>query len=66
MGKEFKNLGRKQNQILAMNTRIFFEGGERYIPLIRDARGNVAVEPEKDRYFDYSKAYNKNLIIFFD
>jgi len=60
-GKEFKNLGRKQNQILALNTRIFFEGGERYIPLLRDAGGNVAVVPEEDRYFDYSKAYNKKL-----
>ena len=60
-GKEFKNLGRKQNQILAINTRIFFEGGERYIPLLRDAGGNVAVVPEEDRYFDYSKAYNQKL-----
>lgn len=60
-GKEFKNLGRKQNQILALNTRVFFEGGERYIPLIRDNRGNVAVEPQEDRYFDYSKAYNNKL-----
>jgi CarboxypepD_reg-like domain len=57
-GKEFKNLGKKQNQTLALNTKIFFEGGQRYIPLIRDAQGNVAVEPENDRYFDYSKAYN--------
>jgi len=60
-GKEFKNLGKKQNQTLALNTKIFFEGGERYIPLIRDAQGNVAVEPENDRYFDYSKAYNGKL-----
>jgi hypothetical protein len=60
-GKEFKNLGKKQNQTLALNTKIFFEGGQRYIPLIRDAQGNVAVEPEKGRYFDYSKAYNDKL-----
>ncbi|MGB8489930.1 MAG: carboxypeptidase-like regulatory domain-containing protein [Bacteroidales bacterium] len=60
-GKEFKKLGKKQNQILALNTKIFFEGGERYVPLIRDTRGNVAVEPENDRYFDYSKAYNDKL-----
>jgi hypothetical protein len=57
-GKEFKNLGRKQNQVLALNTKIFFEGGERYIPLLRDNQGNVAVETQSDRYFDYSKAYN--------
>ena len=60
-GKEFKNLGKKQNQTLALNTKIFFEGGQRYIPLLRDAQGNVAVEPENDRYFDYSKAYNDKL-----
>ena len=60
-GKEFKSLGKKQNQTLALNTKIFFEGGQRYIPLIRDAQGNVAVEPENDRYFDYSKAYNDKL-----
>jgi len=60
-GKEFKNLGKKQNQILALNTKILFEGGERYIPLLRDDQGNVAVEPQNDRYFDYSKAYNNKL-----
>jgi hypothetical protein len=60
-GKEFKNLGKKQNQTLALNTKIFLEGGQRYIPLIRDAQGNVAVEPENDRYFDYGKAYNGKL-----
>jgi hypothetical protein len=60
-GKEIKNLGKKQNQILALNTKVLFEGGERYIPLLRDAQGNVAVEPENDRYFDYSKAYDNKL-----
>ncbi len=60
-GKEFKNLGKKHNQTLALNTKIFFEGGQRYIPLLRDAQGNVAVEPGNNRYFDYSKAYNDKL-----
>jgi hypothetical protein len=60
-GKEFKNIGKKQNQTLALNTKIFFEGGQRYIPILRDAWGNVAVDPENDRYFDYSKAYNVKL-----
>ena len=60
-GKEFKNLGKKQNQVLALNTKILFEGGERYIPLIRDANGNVAVDLPNERYFDYSKAYNNKL-----
>lgn len=60
-GKEFKNLGKKLNQTLAINTKVLFEGGSRYIPLLRDAQGNIAVEPENDRYFDYSKAYNNKL-----
>jgi hypothetical protein len=61
LGKEFKNLGKKQNQTLALNTKVFFEGGERYIPLLRDAQGNVAVDPVNNRYFDYSKAYENQL-----
>jgi hypothetical protein len=60
-GKEFKNLGKKLNQTLALNTKVFFEGGERYIPLIRDTQGDVDVDPENYRYFDYSKAYNNKL-----
>jgi len=64
-GKEFKNLGAKQNQTLALNTKAFLQGGERYIPLLRDAQGNVAVDPENDRYFDYGKAYSNKLDNFF-
>ncbi len=60
-GKEFSNIGKKDNQSLTLNTKIFFEGGQRYIPVIRDAQGNVAVDPEKDLYFDYSKAYKDHL-----
>ena len=58
-GKEFKNLGRNHTQTLAINAKVFFEGGQRSIPLLRDAQGNVAVDPAKDRYWDYKKAYNK-------
>lgn len=60
-GKEFRNVGKKHNQVLALNTKVFFEGGERYIPLIRDAQGNIDVDPVKNRYFDFSKAYNSKL-----
>jgi hypothetical protein len=60
-GKEFKNLGKKNNQTLAINAKAFFEGGQRYIPLLRDALGNVDVDPTKDRYWDYKKAYNNKL-----
>jgi len=60
-GKEFKNLGRKQNKTLALNSKVFFSGGKRYIPLIRDAQGNVAVDPANNQYWDYKLAYNKKL-----
>lgn len=60
-GKEFKNLGMKQNKTLAVNTKLLFEGGEKYIPLLRDNQGKVAVDPAHDRYYDYSKAYNNKL-----
>jgi hypothetical protein len=60
-GKEFRNIGKKHNQTLALNTKIFFEGGQRYIPLLRDAQGNVAVDAEHGNYFDFSKAYNDQL-----
>jgi hypothetical protein len=65
-GKEFKNLGSKHNKTLALNAKAFFCGGQRYIPLLRDAQGNVAVDPENDHYFDYKKAYNKTLGDLFD
>jgi outer membrane receptor protein involved in Fe transport len=60
-GKEFRNLGKLQNKSLAINSKFHFGGGKRYIPLLRDAQGNVAVDPGNDRYFDYSKAYADRL-----
>lgn len=60
-GKEFKNLGKKHTQTLAINAKVFFEGGQRSIPLLRDAQGNVAVDPANDKYWDYKKAYNNKL-----
>ena len=56
-GKEFKALGKKQNKSLAINSKVFFGGGKRYIPLLRDAQGNVAVDPLNNKYFNYKKAY---------
>jgi hypothetical protein len=60
-GKEFKNLGKNHTQTLAINAKVFFEGGQRYIPLLRDAQGNIAVDPAKDRYWDYKNAYTYKL-----
>ena len=61
-GKEFKNLGKKQNKILAINAKAFFGGGQRYIPLLRDEQGNVAVDPENNMYWDYEKAFDNKLV----
>ena len=60
-GKEFKGLGKKHNRTLALNAKVFFSGGKKYIPLLRDASGNVAVDPANNSYWDYSKAYNDNI-----
>lgn len=64
-GKEFRNIGRKNNQTLALNAKLFFEGGQRYIPLLRDANGNVTVDPAEEQYYDYDKAYDQQLDRFF-
>lgn len=56
-GKEFENLGKKNNQVLALNCKIFFQGGQRVVPLLRDSDGNLAVDPENDNYWDYDKAF---------
>jgi hypothetical protein len=60
-GREFKYFGKKQNKILALNAKVFLGGGKKYIPLLRDAQGNVAVDPKNDRYWDYKKAYDNRL-----
>jgi hypothetical protein len=60
-GKEFKKLGKKQNRTLALNLKVFFGGGKKYLPLLRDAHGNVAVDPVHNNYWDYKKAYDKSL-----
>ena len=60
-GKQFVNLGKKDNQTLALNAKLFFGGGQKSIPLLRDDQGNLAVDPDKNEYFDYSKAYDDNI-----
>lgn len=61
VGKEFDKLGKKQNKTLTLNAKVFFSGGQRYIPLLRDASGDLAVDPANNQFWDYSKAYNKTL-----
>lgn len=60
-GKEFVNLGKKNNQTLALNIRAFVGGGQKIIPLLRDSEGNLAVDPANNNYLDYSKAYERDL-----
>lgn len=60
-GKEFDELGEKENQTLTLNAKIYFSSGQRYIPLLRDAAGSLIVDPAHNKFWDYSKAYNNRL-----
>ncbi len=60
-GKEFHNLGKKNNQTMALNCKIFFQGGQRYIPLLRNNDGDLAVDIENNNYYDYERAYEDHL-----
>ncbi len=60
-GKEFPGLGRKKNQTLGLNFKAYLAGGRKIIPLLRDANGNLAVDPEKGQVWDYSKAFENSL-----
>ncbi len=61
IGKEFNKLGKKKNQTLALNAKMFFGGGQKSIPLLRDENGNLDVDPENKLFWDYSKAYENAL-----
>ncbi|MFT5567970.1 MAG: hypothetical protein ACI81Y_002928 [Glaciecola sp.] len=60
-GKEYDNLGKKKNQTLGINTKIFFGGGKKVIPLLRDDQGNLAVDVENNSYWDFDKAYENKI-----
>lgn len=60
-GKEFVKLGRKHNQSLNLNLKVFVGGGKKIIPLLRDGDGNLAVDPVSGKFWDYKKAYNNKL-----
>ena len=57
VGKEFVKRGKKRNQTLGLNAKVFFGGGRRILPLLRDSDGNLAVDPANNRYWDYTQAY---------
>ncbi len=60
-GKEFSNMGKKKNQTLSINAKVFFVGGQKIIPLLRDAKGNLAVNADKNQFWDYNRAYENSL-----
>ncbi|WP_158856762.1 TonB-dependent receptor [Lunatibacter salilacus] len=61
LGKEFVKLGRNQNQTFGINAKLFFGGGQKIIPLLRDENGNIAVDPTNNRFWDNNKAYENGL-----
>ena len=60
-GKEFFNLGKKDNQALTINLRVYIGGGRKIVPLRRDDQGQLNVDLANDRYWDYDKAYESSL-----
>lgn len=60
-GKEFTERGRKKNQTLGVNAKVFFGGARKIIPLLRDSNGQLAVDPENNRFWDYSRAYQNGI-----
>jgi len=61
LGKEFVKMGKKKNQTLGLNAKIFFGGGRKVIPLLRDAQGNLAVDADNNLFWDYEKAYEDKI-----
>jgi hypothetical protein len=60
-GKEFPKLGKKNNQTFGINAKVFVTGGRKIIPLLRDAQGNLAVQPNNNRYWDYARAFENSI-----
>lgn len=60
-GKDFPKLGKAQNKTISFNSRAFFGGGKKIIPLLRGSDGNLDVDPVNNRFYDYSKAYKNDL-----
>lgn len=60
-GKEISGLGKNKNQIFSVNAKIFLSGGRKIIPLLRNDNGTLAVDPDQNLFFDFSKAYDVSL-----
>lgn len=60
-GKEFHNLGRKNNQILGLNVKAFFQGKQKQVMLLRNSNGDLAVDPGNNKFYDYEHAFEEGL-----
>ena len=60
-GKEFTGLGKKENQTLGLNAKVFVGGGKRILSLLRDDNGEVAVDAENGQFWDYENAYENKI-----
>ena len=60
-GTEFDKLGKKKNRTIGLNAKVLFAGGRKIIPLLRDGNGNLVVDPDNNRYWDYEKAYDDKI-----
>jgi len=50
-GKEFVKLGKKKNQTLAINAKMFYGGVKKIIPLLRDKKDNLAVDASNNKFW---------------
>jgi len=60
-GKEFVKFGRGKNQSLGVNLKMFYSGGPKVIPLLRDGAGNVISDPSNNTIWDFGKAYDDKI-----
>ena len=61
IGKDFPNLGKNKNRSLSLNAKVYFGGGQKIVPLLRDNSGGLAVDPDNNKYWDYQKAYEDKI-----
>ena len=60
-GKEYDQRGKNKNKTIGLNAKLFFGGGRKIIPLLRDGQGNLAVDPTNNQFWDYEKAYEDKI-----
>lgn len=60
-GREFTGLGKKGNQTIALNAKLFVQGGQKILPLLRNETGGLDVDPASNRFYDYNRAYQQGL-----